>query len=74
MVLRRTFCHCKSINLVYYLDDNKKCEDWKVVDKTNYHHYYDMPSRYQNNEDDNEELININSDAYQEKFSNDINI
>ncbi|KAM6563591.1 hypothetical protein CsatB_023589 [Cannabis sativa] len=59
---------------VFYLDDIKKNKDWKVVQKVNHRHIWDIPPKPDHGEDDDEDPTIIGSEAYQEEFSNNIDL
>lgn len=68
------FVIANQVSSVFYLDDLKKNKDWKVVQKVNHRHIWDIPSRPENCEVDDENPTTINSEAYQEDSSNDITV
>ncbi|GMN47183.1 hypothetical protein TIFTF001_016362 [Ficus carica] len=69
------FVLATQVKQVYYLDDRKKGNNWKVVRKVNHRHIWDTPSTSKTGEDGGEEdIVVINAEAYQEETSNDINV
>ncbi|XP_062114428.1 uncharacterized protein LOC133825514 [Humulus lupulus] len=66
------FVIANQVSSVFYLDDLKKNKDWKVVQKVNHWHIWDIPSKPEDGEVDDEDPTIINSEAYQEESSNDI--
>ncbi|XP_062113910.1 uncharacterized protein LOC133824907 [Humulus lupulus] len=69
------FVLANQVSLVFYLDDIKKSKDnkdWKVVQKVNHHHIWDIPSKPMDGEVDDEDPTINSSEAYQEESSNDI--
>ncbi|XP_062075514.1 uncharacterized protein LOC133779583 [Humulus lupulus] len=68
------FVIANQVSSVFYLDDLKKNKDWKVVQKVNHRHTWDIPSKPEDGEVDDEDPTIINSEAYQEESSNDIDV
>ncbi|XP_062113418.1 uncharacterized protein LOC133824536 [Humulus lupulus] len=71
------FVLANQVSLVFYLDDIKKSKDnkdWKVVQKVNHHHIWDIPSKPMDGEVDDEDPTINSSEAYQEESSNDIGV
>ncbi|XP_062116199.1 uncharacterized protein LOC133830278 [Humulus lupulus] len=69
------FVLANQVSLVFYLDDIKKSKDnkdWKVVQKLNHRHIWDIPSKPMDGEVDDEDPTINSSKAYQEESSNDI--
>ena len=65
------FLLANQVNPVFYLDDIKKGENWKVVQKVNHRHIWEIPSEPE--VDDGERVVQ-NREAYQEDSSNNINL
>ncbi|KAM6545671.1 hypothetical protein CsatB_026407 [Cannabis sativa] len=65
------FLLANQVNLVFYLDDIKKGENWKVVQKVNHRHIWEILSEPE--VDDGERVVQ-NREAYQEDSSNNINL
>ena len=71
------FVLANQVSLVFYLDDIKKSKDnkdWKVVQKVNHRHIWDIPSKPMDGEVDDEDPTINSSEAYQEESSNDIGV
>ncbi|XP_062119373.1 uncharacterized protein LOC133833132 [Humulus lupulus] len=72
-----SFVLANQVSLVFYLDDIKKSKDnkdWKVVQKVNHRHVWDIPSKPMDGEVDDEDPTINSSEAYQEESSNDIGV
>ncbi|KAM6596625.1 hypothetical protein CsatA_007149 [Cannabis sativa] len=65
------FLLANQVNPVFYLDDIKKGENWKVVQKVNHRQIWEIPSEPE--VDDGERVVQ-NREAYQEDSSNNINL
>ncbi|XP_060974565.1 uncharacterized protein LOC133039673 [Cannabis sativa] len=61
-------------NQVLYLEDDKFGSKWRVVDKVNQRHLWDVPEVILESVDAEEDGSNSYTEAYQEERSNDIDI
>ncbi|XP_062093595.1 uncharacterized protein LOC133799612 [Humulus lupulus] len=68
------FVLANQVNSVFYLDDIKRGENWKVVQKVNHRHIWEIPSKPQDSNSDDVGPVTTNREAYQEEFSSDIDI
>ena len=60
------------VKQVFYVDDNKNGESWKVVQKVNHRHILENTCRPLATDDGDEE--DVDNDAYQEELSNEVDI
>ncbi|WKA05473.1 hypothetical protein VitviT2T_023437 [Vitis vinifera] len=58
---------------VFYLDDYKNGHNWKVVQKVNHRHMWDVPERGTNIEIDEEVCGGSDEEAYQDNESHELN-
>ncbi|RVX02608.1 hypothetical protein CK203_016440 [Vitis vinifera] len=58
---------------VFYLDDYKNGHNWKVVQKVNHRHMWDVPERDTNIEIDEEVCGGSDEEAYQDNESHELN-